>query len=157
MRSSTSVRRRTLFAGVALAVLASAAYGVAAIGPSASRTTPLGNTAPAATAVGATTPFTSLESASGTLLGGAAVVSLTAAPTTQYSSAALEASGHAYVHLAGTGQGVQWTNTTGQPISFLNVRESMPDTPSGGGSTSTLEAHGRWCGDRYALDRRQRA
>ncbi|MBM9507806.1 carbohydrate-binding protein [Streptomyces sp. KK5PA1] len=66
---------------------------------------------------------------------------MTAAPTTQYSSAALEASGHAYVHLAGTGQGVQWTNTTGQPISFLNVRASIPDSASGGGTTATLDLY----------------
>src|ERR1039458_2879970 len=47
--------------------------------------------------VGANTPFTSYEAEAGTLAGGAAVVSLTAAPTTQYSSPQLEASGHAYV------------------------------------------------------------
>src|SRR5882757_9075774 len=43
--------------------------------------------------VGATTPFTSVEAESGKLGGGAAVVTLTSAPTTQYSSAELEASG----------------------------------------------------------------
>ncbi len=77
---------------------------------------------PARTAVGATTPFSVYEAEGGTPGGGAAVRSLTSAPTTQYSSAALEASGHSYVHLGGTGQSVRWTNTTGQPISFLNVR-----------------------------------
>ncbi|MCW2874758.1 carbohydrate-binding protein [Actinacidiphila oryziradicis] len=68
-------------------------------------------------------------------------MSLTSAPTTQYSSAALEASGHAYVHLSGTGQSVQWTNTTGQPISFVNLRVSIPDSPSGGGITATLDLY----------------
>ncbi|MYS19492.1 Right handed beta helix region, partial [Streptomyces sp. DvalAA-14] len=99
--------------------------------------------APAATAatVGATTPFTTYEAEAGTLGGGAGTVSLTAAPTTQYSSAALEASGHAYVHLAATGQSVQWTNTTGQPISFINVRASIPDSASGGGITGTLNLY----------------
>src|SRR5260370_7030514 len=49
--------------------------------------------------VGATTPFTSLEAEAGALGGGATVVSLTSAPTTPYSSPALEASGHPYVQL----------------------------------------------------------
>jgi hypothetical protein len=94
-----------------------------------------------AATVGATTPFTSYEAESGTLGGGATAVSLTAAPTTKYSSAALEASGHAYVQLTGTGQSVQWTNNTGQPISYVNVRASIPDSGSGGGTTATLDLY----------------
>ncbi|TJZ94936.1 coagulation factor 5/8 type domain-containing protein, partial [Actinacidiphila oryziradicis] len=66
---------------------------------------------------------------------------MTSAPTSQYSSAALEASGHAYAHLSATGQSVQWTNTTGQPISFLNLRASIPDSASGGGITGTLDLY----------------
>ncbi|MCW2914972.1 MAG: coagulation factor 5/8 type domain protein, partial [Actinomycetia bacterium] len=98
--------------------------------------------APAATAAaGATTPFTSYEAEAGTMGGGASAVSLTSAPTTQYSSAALEASGHAYVHLSGTGQSVQWTNTTSQSISFVNLRVSIPDAPSGGGIAATLNLY----------------
>ncbi|MFF4312979.1 discoidin domain-containing protein [Streptomyces sp. NPDC001507] len=92
-------------------------------------------------AAGATTPFSVYEAEAGTPGGGAAVRSLTAAPTTEYSSAALEASGHSYVHLDATGQSVQWTNTTGQPISFLNVRASIPDSASGGGVTGTLNLY----------------
>ena len=97
--------------------------------------------AAAASSVGATTSFTSYEAEAGTLGGGASVVSLTAPPTTQYSSAVLEASGHAYVHLAATGQSVQWTNNTGQPISFINVRASIPDAPTGYGITTTLDLY----------------
>jgi hypothetical protein len=98
---------------------------------------------PSATAatVGATTPFASYEAEAGTLGGGATTVSVTAAPTTQYSSAALEASGHAYVQLTGTGQYVRWTNSTGHAISFVNVRASMPDSASGGGTTATLNLY----------------
>src|SRR5579872_7456875 len=92
-------------------------------------------------AVGATTPFTSYEAEAGTIGGGATVVSLTAPPTTQFSSPALEASGHAYVQLTGPGQFVQWTNNTGQPITFINVRESIPDAPGGGGITATLDLY----------------
>ncbi|WP_174240713.1 carbohydrate-binding protein [Granulicella sp. S156] len=91
--------------------------------------------------VGAVTPFTSYEAEGGTVGGGATVVSLTSPPTTQYSSPTLEASGHAYVQLAGTGQYVQWTNNTGQPITFINVRESIPDAPAGGGITATLNLY----------------
>ena len=92
-------------------------------------------------AVGATAPFTSYEAEAGTPGGGASIVALTAAPNTQYSSPALEASGHAYVQLTGTGQYVQWTNNTGQPITFINVRESIPDAPGGGGTTATLNLY----------------
>ncbi|NEA30673.1 carbohydrate-binding protein [Streptomyces sp. SID13031] len=98
-----------------------------------------GNTADAV--AGATVPFTSYEAEAGSLGGGATSVSLTAAPTTQYSSPSLEASGHAYAHLAGTGQSVQWTNTTGRPISAVTVRLSIPDSGSGGGQTSTLNLY----------------
>ncbi|MEZ0066428.1 hypothetical protein ABIA32_002438 [Streptacidiphilus sp. MAP12-20] len=99
-------------------------------------------TATAATnGAGATAPFTSYEAEAGTLGGGASIVSLTSAPTTQYSSAAVEASGHAYVQLTGTGQSVQWTNTTGAPISAINLRESIPDSATGGGTTATLDLY----------------
>lgn len=36
---------------------------------------------------------------------------------------------------------MQWTNTTGQPISFLNVRASIADSASGGGVTGTLNLY----------------
>lgn len=91
--------------------------------------------------VGAVTPFTSYEAEAGTVGGGASIVSLTSPPTTQYSSPTLEASGHAYVQLTGTGQYVKWTNNTGQPITFINVRESIPDAPTGGGITATLNLY----------------
>jgi lysophospholipase L1-like esterase len=96
---------------------------------------------PSYAAVGATTPFTSLEAEAGTLGAGASMVSLTSAPATQFSSPELEASGHAYVRLTGTGQSVQWTNNTGQPITFINVRECIPDAPNGGGITATLNLY----------------
>ena len=92
-----------------------------------------------AATVGATTPFTSYEAEAGTVTGGATVVSLTSAPATEYSSPALEASGHAYVQLSGIGQQVSWTNNTGAPISFINVRLSIPDSSTGTGITSTLD------------------
>jgi alpha-1,3-glucanase-like protein/carbohydrate binding protein with CBM6 domain len=91
--------------------------------------------------VGATTPFTSVEAESGTLAGGAAVVSLTSPPTTEFSSPQLEASGHAYVALTGTGQSVTLTNTTGQNITAINVRECIPDSTTGGGITATLDMY----------------
>jgi parallel beta-helix repeat protein len=91
--------------------------------------------------VGATLPFTSYEAETGTVGGGATIISLTSAPTAEFSSAALEASGHAYVQLTGPGQFVQWTNNTGQPITFINLRESIPDAPAGGGITATLNLY----------------
>lgn len=98
-------------------------------------------TASYAKAQGAVTPFTSYEAEAGTIGGGAKIVSLTTAPTTQYSSPELEASGHSYVQLTAPGQFVQWTNKTGQPISFINLRESIPDAPTGGGITATLDLY----------------
>src|SRR6185369_11907921 len=46
-----------------------------------------------------------------------------------------------YAHLAGTGPSVQWTNTTGHPISAITVRLSIPDSGNGGGQTSTLNLY----------------
>ncbi len=91
--------------------------------------------------IGAKTNFTSYEAESGTLGGGASVVSLTAPPTTKFSSPELEASGHSYVHLAAVGQSVSWTNNTGAPVTAINVRYSIPDAPGGGGITSTLDLY----------------
>ena len=95
----------------------------------------------AAATVGATTPFISYEAEAGTLGGGATAVALTNSPTTQYSNPELEASGHAYVRLAGTGQYVEWTNNTGQSITALNLRACIPDAAAGGGITSTLDLY----------------
>ena len=92
-------------------------------------------------AVGATTPFIDYEAEAGTLGGGSSIIAFTNSPTTQYSSPELEASGRAYVKLAGTGQYVEWTNNTGQTITALNLRSSIPDAPTGGGITSTLDLY----------------
>jgi fibronectin type 3 domain-containing protein len=99
----------------------------------------IGNTAHAT--VGATTAFTSYEAESGALGGGASVVSLTAAPTTPYSSPELEASGHAYVQLNANGQSVTWTNNTGENITAINLRCCIPDAPAGGGINSTIDLY----------------
>ena len=77
----------------------------------------------------------------GKLGGGAAVHALTTPPTTQYSSPELEASGHAYVALATTGDSVSWVNQTGIAITAINVRVSIPDAPGGGGITATLDLY----------------
>jgi len=90
-------------------------------------------------AVGANTPFISYEAEAGTVGGGATVVALTVPPATRFSSPELESSGHAYVRLDTTGQYVEWVNKTGQSITAINVRESIPDAPGGGGITATLD------------------
>ncbi len=92
-------------------------------------------------AVGATTPFVSYEAESGFLGSGAAIVYLTNAPTTQYSSPQLEASGHAFVQLTAVGQYVQWTNTTGQNITAINLRSCIPDALNGGGISNTIDLY----------------
>ncbi len=92
-------------------------------------------------AQGASTPFISYEAESGTLGGGATIVALTSPPTTEFSSPQLEASGHAYVHLGATGQNVKFVNNTGETITTLNIRYSIPDSSGGGGITSTLDLY----------------
>jgi hypothetical protein len=96
---------------------------------------------PSPSVAGATTPFATYEAPEATLGGGASVVSLTSAPTSEYDSPQGEADGHAYVQLTGTGQSVQWTNDTGAPISFINVRASIPDSSTGTGMTATLDLY----------------
>ena len=92
-------------------------------------------------AIGASTPFISYEAESGNLGAGATVVALTSPPTAEFSSPQLEASGHAYVHLAGTGQNVTLTNNTGKAITALNIRYSIPDAPAGGGISNTIDLY----------------
>jgi hypothetical protein len=91
--------------------------------------------------VGATTPFVTYEAEAGTLGGGASIVSLTSVPTTEFSSPQLEASGHAYVQLTGTGQSVQWTNNTSMNVSAVNIRVCIPDSAGGGGINSTIDLY----------------
>ncbi|WP_405590946.1 carbohydrate-binding protein [Streptomyces sp. NBC_01190] len=146
--TTTASKPRRHRAGAAVATLAvAAAFALVGIRMADGATVPAGHAkaAPRATAAagaaGASTPFTSYEAESGTLGGGAQTVSLTAAPTNQYATAALEASGHAYVHLSAAGQSVQWTNNTGQSVSAINVRASIPDSAAGGGITATLDLY----------------
>jgi hypothetical protein len=91
--------------------------------------------------VGATTSFVSVEAETGLLGGGAGMIYLTNAPTTQYSSPQLEASGHAYVALTATGQSVTITNTTGTNVTAINLRSCIPDAPAGGGITNTIDLY----------------
>ncbi|MGH1553666.1 hypothetical protein ACRAWF_21880, partial [Streptomyces sp. L7] len=84
----------------------------------------------------------STKAETGTPTAGAVVRSLTSAPTTQYSSAALEASGHSDVR---TGRhrpvgAVDEAPPAGRSP-FLNVRASIPDSASGGGATATLNLY----------------
>ncbi|HEV2694148.1 MAG TPA: carbohydrate-binding protein [Verrucomicrobiae bacterium] len=60
---------------------------------------------------------------------------------TPSSSPELEASGHAYVSLAATGQSVTWTNNTGQMLTALNLRSCIPDAPAGGGISNSLDLY----------------
>ncbi|MBW8864317.1 MAG: mycodextranase [Verrucomicrobia bacterium] len=91
--------------------------------------------------VGANTPFTSFEAENGTLGGGALVQAVTSPPTNQFSSPQLEASGHAFVQLTNTGQYVEWTNTTGQSFTAVNLRSCIPDAPAGGGISNTIDLY----------------
>jgi hypothetical protein len=91
--------------------------------------------------VGATVPFTTYEGEAGTVDGGATVVSLTSPPSDKFSSPLLEASGRAYVQLAGTGQSVTWTNKSTTAYTAMNVRICIPDSPDGTGQDATLDLY----------------
>src|SRR5580692_3942866 len=149
VQATRAIRRTSQRLGILLAVCGVAAallcVPMLAAAPSAAAATgPVSYQAPGTpspSVAGATTPFATYEAPEGALGGGASVVSLTSAPTSEYDSAQGEADGHAYVQLTGPGQSVQWTNNTGQPINFINVRASIPDSSSGGGMTATLDLY----------------
>ncbi len=90
--------------------------------------------------VGAVVPFTEYEGEAGTLGGGASIVSMIF-PQTANDESVLEVSGGAYVTLTGTGQSVSWVNGSGQSITALNLRIQIPDAPTGGGTTNTLDLY----------------
>ncbi len=100
-----------------------------------------GSSGEASVVIGATTPFVSYEAEAGTPGGGATIVALESPPATRYSSPELEASGHAYVRLDATGEFVEWVNATGKNVSYITVRESIPDAPAGGGITASLNLY----------------
>jgi hypothetical protein len=96
---------------------------------------------PPVPSTGANTPFITYEAEAGTVGGGASVVTLSVPSTTEFSSPALEASGHAYVQLTAPGQYVQWTNNTCLDVTAVNIRDCIPDSAAGGGTTSTLDLY----------------
>jgi hypothetical protein len=141
----TSPRHLGVLLAVGSAVAALLCVPLLAAAPSAlAATQPVSYQAPDTpypSVAGATTPFTTYQAPEAALGGGGSVVSLTSAPTSQYDTPQGEADGHAYVQLTGTGQSVQWTNNTGQPINFINVRASIPDSSAGGGAAATLDLY----------------
>jgi hypothetical protein len=96
---------------------------------------------PSPSVAGATTPFATYQAPEGALGGGAKVVSLTSSPAGEFDTPQGEADGHAYVKLTGTGQSVRWTNKTGRPVNFINVRGSIPDAAAGSGTKATLDLY----------------
>jgi hypothetical protein len=157
IKTRATVRHRAwLFASIACAAAAAIVVVIALPGRGAVTARSLASTAstsaaavlayqapdtPSPSVAGATTPFTTYQAPKGALSGGARVVSLTAAPTSQFDTPQGEADGRAYVKLTGTGQSVGWINQTGRPINFINVRASIPDAAAGGGVTATLDLY----------------
>jgi hypothetical protein len=91
--------------------------------------------------IGAVTPFITYEGEWGLLGNGATVVSQLVPQPTEFVTAAIEASGRAYAHLAGPDSFVQWKNLTGKAITAINVRYSIPDATNGGGINATLNLY----------------
>jgi hypothetical protein len=93
-------------------------------------------------AVGATTPFVTLEAEAGKLGGGAAIRSITpgmAVP--KVATLELEASSHSLVELKNDGDSVSWVNNTGVTANTIVIRASIPDAPTGGGITATINLY----------------
>ena len=86
---------------------------------------------------GATMPFNMLEAESGTPGGGASILTMSvlpSAPTVQ-----LESSGRSCVGLNATGESVSWATT--EITNTIVVRVSIPDAPTGGGITDSLNLY----------------
>ena len=94
----------------------------------------------AAQTVGATTPFTTIEAEVGAIGGGAIVRTLQTIPANALSSPELEASGRSYVELSATGAWVSWVNSV-DSANTINIRECIPDSPTGGGIDATLDLY----------------
>jgi hypothetical protein len=105
-----------------------------------SQTPPSFEDAEAALKVGATPPFTVLEGEAGILGGGATLRKMQAVPANDLASPELEASGRAFTQLNATGQSVAWINPV-DSCNTINIRESIPDAPNGGGIDATLNMY----------------
>jgi hypothetical protein len=93
-------------------------------------------------AVGAATPFVTLEAEAGTLGGGAIIRSITpGTPVPTVATLELEASGHSLVELQNNGDSVSWVNNTGVTANAIVIRASIPDAPTGGGITATINLY----------------
>jgi hypothetical protein len=95
----------------------------------------------AGAAAGATTPFRTLEAEGGTLGGSATVRSFTPGdPVPMNSTPELESSGRAFVELTSPGDSVSLVNP-GPSASTIVIRAAIPDAPTGGGTTATLNLY----------------
>ncbi|MFE7405745.1 glycosyl hydrolase family 28-related protein [Isoptericola sp. NPDC057559] len=131
----SAVGRRAVLGGMA------ATAGLALLGAPATAATPAAAPAHPPRA-GARTPFTTIGAETGRLGGNARVRDL--APGATVGKAAtleLEASGYALVELRDEGDSVTVTNTTGIRANTLVLRASIPDAPTGGGITATLNLY----------------
>src|SRR3981081_1764203 len=90
---------------------------------------------------GATTPFWTLEAEGGTLGGAATVRSFTPGnPVPINSIPELESSGRAFVELTSPGDSVSLVSP-GPSASTIVIRAAIPDAPTGGGTTATLNLY----------------
>jgi hypothetical protein len=93
-------------------------------------------------AAGATTPFVTVEAEAGTLGGAARKRSISAgAPAPTAATLETEASGYGLVELKANGDSVTIPSNSGKTTNALVVRASIPDAPTGGGITATLNLY----------------
>jgi hypothetical protein len=90
--------------------------------------------------VGATTPFMIVEAESGKIGGGATVRTLNPTAANMASSPEVEASGRSFVELKTSGASVSWVNPV-DSCNTINIRQSIPDAPGGGGIDATLDMY----------------
>ncbi|HEY5221639.1 MAG TPA: glycosyl hydrolase family 28-related protein [Microbacteriaceae bacterium] len=134
------VTRRAVLGGIAGAT---ALTGLASFGPSVTpANASTANDGRTYANAGATTPFMTIGAESGTLGGGARIRSFSPGMLVPaVATLELEASGYALVELKSIGDSVTIANDTKVTANTIVVRASIPDAPTGGGITATLNLY----------------
>jgi len=90
--------------------------------------------------IGARTSFVVLEAEEGMIGNGATICRLQNIPANLLSSPELEASGRCFVELNATNEYVSFINPV-DSCNAINIRQSIPDSPEGGGIDATLNLY----------------
>jgi hypothetical protein len=136
------ITRRTILGGMAGVVAATGLVSFVSPVSDARAATGTATAVGTGSSAGAKTPFVTIEAESGVLGGGARIRSIVPGmPVPTASTLETEASGYALVELANTGDSVTVVNNTKVTANTIVVRASIPDAPTGGGMTATVNLY----------------